>query len=225
MRMSSSLCIALIVLIWMTLVILLSFSAEHKIKVVEVEKVVYNTVPVEKVVHKTILPEPEPLPTWEINRMNVERIVRYEEGFSARPYLDTLGYVTIGLGTKLHKKKGMDPEDFPIRVNLEQAETWLYRELASKDTALRKSQVKHTYESLDDERRAIILSMTYQMGTSGVLKFKKMWAALEVGDFELAATEALDSRWASQTPGRAGRHAKILMGERLFDVYKEYRNL
>lgn len=223
--MSSTLFITLIVLVWLVFVILLSYSAGKQVRVVEVEKVVYNTVPVEKVVHKTILPQPESLTTWEINKMNVERIVRYEEGFSARPYLDTLGYVTIGLGTKLHKNKGMNPEDFPIRVNLEQAEVWLYRELASKDTALRKSQVKYTYESLDDERRAIILSMAYQMGTSGLLKFKRMWAALDEGDFELAAVEALNSRWATQTPGRAERHAKILMGERLFDVYKEYRNL
>ncbi len=60
MGINSNLCIALIVLIWMTLVILLSFSAEGKIKVVEVEKVVY-TIPV--------LPQPEPLTIWEINRM------------------------------------------------------------------------------------------------------------------------------------------------------------
>ena len=39
------------------------------------------------------------------------------------------------------------------------------------------------------------------------MKFKKMKAALERGDFEAAAAEMLDSRWARQTPNRADREA------------------
>jgi lysozyme len=35
------------------------------------------------------------------------------------------------------------------------------------------------------------------------MNFTKMWAALREGDFDKAADEAIDSKWAEQTPGRA----------------------
>jgi lysozyme len=49
--------------------------------------------------------------------------------------------------------------------------------------------------------------MVFQMGASGVSKFRKMLAALDKKDYDLAATEMLDSRWHEQTPKRAQRLA------------------
>ena len=45
--------------------------------------------------------------------------------------------------------------------------------------------------------------MGFQLGIGGLLGFRKMWAALERSDYAQAAEEALDSRWAEQTPNRA----------------------
>lgn len=50
---------------------------------------------------------------------------------------------------------------------------------------------------------AIVTEMSYQMGVKGCLAFKKMWAAIEVKDYETAAKEMLDSTWAKQTYKRA----------------------
>lgn len=151
--------------------------------------------------------------------MRIEAILKREEGFRNRPYLCSEGYVTVGLGTKLHSKLGQNPMDFPITVSLETAEEWLRSKVAVIDLRLSKSVYGFAYDQLNDQQRVIVLSMAYQMGTEGVLKFKNMWAALISGDNHLAAQEAMDSRWARQTPERAERHARVLEGESFESVY------
>lgn len=56
-------------------------------------------------------------------------------------------------------------------------------------------------------------SMAYQLGPAGVMKFKRMLAALAAGDRETAADEALDSTWSRQTPARARRIAALIRGK------------
>ena len=62
--------------------------------------------------------------------------------------------------------------------------------------------------------------MAYQMGVDGLFKFKKMIAALGKGDWNEAAHQALDSRWAKQTPARAERHAAVIANGNLMEVYE-----
>ena len=56
-----------------------------------------------------------------------------------------------------------------------------------------------------EETKEIIIEMVYQMGESGVSKFKKMWKALKQNpkDYYEAAKQMMDSRWAKQTYNRA----------------------
>ena len=162
----------------------------------------------------------ESLTTWDIDTMNMIKILSYEEGFSSTPYQCSEGYVTVGYGTKLHNLKFQDPTNFPIKVSRGMAEEWLHSEVAIKDMKLRRSSVSSIYRKLSDDRRAIVLSMAYQMGVRGVLGFNKMWRALKVGDTAIASIEMLDSHWAIQTPERAERHARVMLGEKLADVYK-----
>ena len=60
------------------------------------------------------------------------------------------------------------------------------------------------------ERLAVLESMCYQLGIAGFRKFKNMISAIDIGDWGEAAKQALDSRWAKQTPKRAERHAEVL---------------
>jgi lysozyme len=39
-----------------------------------------------------------------------------------------------------------------------------------------------------------------------------MWKALKVPDYQTAAIEMLDSRWAKQTPNRAGEMSSEMAG-------------
>ena len=50
--------------------------------------------------------------------------------------------------------------------------------------------------------------MVFQLGKTGVSKFRNMWSALKdetPPNYKKAAAEMLDSRWAKQTPNRAKR--------------------
>jgi lysozyme len=56
---------------------------------------------------------------------------------------------------------------------------------------------------MDEVAEEIIIEMIFQLGKTGVSKFRNMWKALSGLDYSTAASEMLDSRWAKQTPNRA----------------------
>ena len=136
----------------------------------------------------------------------IRKIIKTEEGFRTHPYLCSEGYVTIGYGTKLHNKKGMDPKDFSLVVNEESAMALLTVEVNHIVNRLVAGPYSATFRDIDKVRKDILISMAYQMGTNGLYGFKRMWVALANKDYLTAAEEMLDSAWAKQTPERAHRH-------------------
>ena len=58
-------------------------------------------------------------------------------------------------------------------------------------------------------RQEVLANMCFNMGITRLLKFRKMWAALNsaVPDYQTAADEMLDSHWAIQVGPRALRLA------------------
>lgn len=142
--------------------------------------------------------------------MMVARVLDFEEGFSSVPYLCSEDYVTIGLGTKIHSEKGQDPSKFLLVIDRETAYEWLKREVKNVEDRILRGSHAETYRVQPLAVQHIILSMGYQLGYSGLYKFKKMWKRLDVHDYEGAAREALDSQWAKQTPERAARHAEVI---------------
>jgi len=123
--------------------------------------------------------------------------IKEHEGFDGKPYRDTEGFLTIGYGTKLPISRAEGEMLLKNRLDI------LSNELIQKEPMLL---------NLPSEKQGILFEMAYQMGVNGVLKFKKMWQALENFDYVQAAVEMLDSRWAKQTPNRAQELAKR-MGE------------
>ena len=56
---------------------------------------------------------------------------------------------------------------------------------------------------LSDERQGVLINMMYNLGWPRLSRFKRMLIAVEDGDYQLAAIEMLDSRWAEQVGNRA----------------------
>jgi len=54
--------------------------------------------------------------------------------------------------------------------------------------------------------------MAFNLGQTRLAGFKRLRAAVLAGDWDWAAAEALDSRWASQTGRRAAELAALLRG-------------
>ena len=63
---------------------------------------------------------------------------------------------------------------------------------------------------LDDIRQMCLVDMGFNMGVPRLMKFVKMWGAIEVGDFYEASEQMLDSRWAKQV-GKRSEHLAEMM--------------
>lgn len=114
--------------------------------------------------------------------------IKENEGFNGSPYFDTLGFPTIGYGTKLP-------------LSQDEAKLILVSRLGAKLYELRR--VQSLFATLPQDKQNIIAEMSYQMGVSGVMNFKNMWFALQKKDYVTASVEMLNSKWAKQTPKRA----------------------
>jgi lysozyme len=114
-----------------------------------------------------------------------------DEGFRAKPYLDTVGVPTFGHGLTYITEL----ESLRIVEDRVQELYWLL------------SSSHRWFNDLTPRRRSVILNMTYNLGYKGLLGFKKMIAAIERGDFPAAGAEMLNSKYARQVGERAGRLA------------------
>lgn len=138
--------------------------------------------------------------------MMIDQLIRdlkRDEGFVEHAYDDHLGYLTIGYGFLIDKRKGG-------KVPAPVAEYWLQYLVEQRIDDL-SERLPWLSAQPDDVQRAL-LNMSYQLGIDGLLQFKNMLAALQDDDRERAADEALNSLWAKQTPRRATRMAKLIRG-------------
>ena len=64
--------------------------------------------------------------------------------------------------------------------------------------------------ALSDPRQAVLVSMEYQLGLSGLEGFQRTIAHIKSGNYAAAASGMLASLWDKQTPSRAGMSAQIM---------------
>lgn len=139
--------------------------------------------------------------------MNALQLIEHAEGYRAKPYHCSEGYPTVGIGKRIGPKDS-PLEAYQFEVSHRVATAWLIEEVIAIVAVLKDVE---WFVKLDDNRQNVIISMAYQMGVEGLLKFKKMIAALECGDWLEAKMQALDSRWYAQTSKRALHHAQVLL--------------
>ena len=120
-----------------------------------------------------------------------------DEGLRLKPYRDSVGKLTIGYGRNLDDVGISQLEALDMLDNdVERATNDLHREIP-------------WHQHLPDDVRRGLLNMCFNLGWPRLSGFKKMLAALDNNDFNLAADEALDSKWARQVGPRAERIAKL----------------
>ena len=123
--------------------------------------------------------------------------LKRDEGFRSKPYLDTVGKLTIGYGRNLDD----------VGISEGEAEHLLLKDVGVAYEETRESYPWITKAPLDVQRG--LYNMAFNMGRSRLAGFKRMLAALEAGNYRLAAEEALDSKWARQVNNRANRVAEL----------------
>lgn len=143
----------------------------------------------------------------------MSRLTKYvtaEEGVRLKPYLDHLGVLTIGVGRNLDHKG----------ISAQEAEWLLENDLRECEDDLDGLFGRYFLDfQVGDARRAALIGMRFQLGGAGFRGFRKMISAIDREDWDTAADEALDSRWAQQTPERARRVARMFLTNRFIEGY------
>lgn len=126
----------------------------------------------------------------------IDLIVRHE-GLRLKPYRCTSGKLTIGVGRNL--------ED--TGISEEEAGMMLQNDVLRFVDSLQKFD---WFNECSEIRQMVLVDMAF-MGIGSLLGFKEMIKALEAKDYEKAAEEMLDSKWARQVGKRSAELAKMML--------------
>ncbi|BEC01754.1 glycoside hydrolase family protein [Escherichia coli] len=152
--------------------------------------------------------------------ISITDMIRYDEGEKLTIYKDTEGYYTVGVGHLLTKEKSKEKAIFELDklvghktngyINERESADILQNDINRTIKNISDTELFNTYTKVDSARRAALVNMCFQLGVSGVLKFRKMIRYMNVLEFDKAADEALDSLWSRQTPNRAKRVTDVI---------------
>lgn len=132
--------------------------------------------------------------------MDMNQLVRdleRDEGRRRKPYRDSTGRLTIGVGRNLDDVGLSEPE---IDLLLQNDITGVCADL---------DRNVPWWRDMPEPWQRGLANMAFNMGWPTLRNFRHMLAALEAGDGETAAAEALDSKWSAQVGDRAGRIAVL----------------
>lgn len=131
-------------------------------------------------------------------RQKLKGLLVQHESYRQFPYTDTTGHLTIGIGRNLIDRGVSTTEAFY---------------LLDDDILYFSSKLTHYlsfFIDLSENRQIALIDMCFNLGLQGFLGFKGMILALEAHDYERAAMEMMDSKWAQQVGERASQLAAIM---------------
>jgi lysozyme len=129
--------------------------------------------------------------------------LKVDEGVKYEIYKDHLGYPTFGIGHLIVESDEEYGQSVGTGVHLDRV-----NEAFDEDVSVMIDEAKKLFPDLEDlpeEAQQVIVNMTFNMGRPRLSKFKKFIAGVNAGDWEKAAVEMMDSRWAKQVGSRAER--------------------
>lgn len=128
----------------------------------------------------------------------IAEALKREEGFSAHAYLCSENRLTIGYGRNVDELGG-------IGISPDEADLLLRNDI---DRTIQECEQWDWFRDLQPSQQSVLIQLCFQLGYPRLTKFKRMLAALAEQDYETAADELLDSRFAEQVPRRANRLAE-----------------
>jgi lysozyme len=126
-----------------------------------------------------------------------EMLIRHE-GLRQFPYQCTADKTTIGVGRNLTDNG----------ITEEEAMYLLENDIRKIEHEVRAAIP--CYLGLDPARKIVLLNMAFNMGVPTLLTFRRTLKYLTAGDYNKAATEMMDSKWAIQVGDRAVELSEIM---------------
>lgn len=126
-----------------------------------------------------------------MNRDALKLQLRKHEGVRAKPYRDTVGKVTIGVGRNLDDR-GLKPSEIEMLLDND------------VDDVLKDIELNLPwFATLSEARQLVIANMVFNLGITRFLQFNATISAIRNGRFGVAADQMLASKWARQVGQRA----------------------
>ena len=140
-----------------------------------------------------------------------KRLVEHE-GCVLKPYTCPAGKLTIGVGRNIEDNPLTEQEkralgDYMHGITKNGAMLLLRNDVAK---CLKDLKTLEFWHKIDLERQYAMLDMCFQLGFSGLKKFKNMLYFMNLKDYKTASFHCLDSSYAVQTPKRAKRIANLI---------------
>ena len=122
--------------------------------------------------------------------------IKKNEGYSNKPYKDQLGFYTIGYG---HLIKKNENKYFTNTYNKKYFNKLFELDFNKAHKEYKKFFFKKNHKNNEKE---LLIEMIFQLGLTGVSKFKKMLFFLEKKQKHMVCLEMINSLWYKQTPKR-----------------------
>ena len=120
--------------------------------------------------------------------------LKRHEGVRSHAYKCSENMITVGVGRNLDENGGIGLSDDEI-------EYLLMNDIERCDAELRAAY--DWYENLKKPRRDAMINMCFNLGLTRLRGFVKALEAMSREQYDVAADEFMDSRWADQVGDRA----------------------
>lgn len=119
--------------------------------------------------------------------------LKVAEGLRLTSYRDSVGVLTIGYGCNLEQ----------LTIDAALAERWLSETVTRAATSAERFP---WFATVTAPRQRAVVELIYNLGFKGLLGFPKFLAAMANRDYDVAAYELMNSKWASDVgPTRSKR--------------------
>ena len=121
----------------------------------------------------------------------VREMIERHEGRRTRPYKDSRGILTVGVGRNLDVVPLIDDE----------IDLMLTNDITRAYAAARSCCI--SFGTLGEARQAVLVDMAFNLGATGLRAFRSFLAAIDRGDWKRAGEEMERSFWWKQVGERA----------------------
>lgn len=147
---------------------------------------------------------------------------KINEGYEPHVYIDTEEHPTVGIGFNLDRSdarrrlSAVGANYDKIRAGSATLTDYQIRTLFNDDMAnavsCASSWLYQVWGRMSTDQKSAVADMAFNLGCSGLQKFRNMKAALLRGDYGGAADEMRDSKWCRQVKSRCDRNIACMKG-------------